>query len=86
MLNITSQDHDEVVALCVDGDIYFGEYAKDKAKATGTVEGIIPRSVFKLVAHLDYHPKWDEYAEYPTLFTISEYNEWQKLPNGKPIC
>jgi hypothetical protein len=86
MFNITEQDHDDVVALYINGDICLGPYAVEQARNHGKVDGYILRHVFKLMAEMDLNPKWAEYAEYPTLFTITEYNNWVKLPNGKPIC
>lgn len=85
-MDITKQDHDEIVALWINDVVYFDQQAIDKAKEHGKVDRIIPRSLFKLVSELDNHPKWIEYSKYPTLFTITEYNEWCKLPEGKPIC
>lgn len=85
---LTRQDieNDDVVALYINGNIYLGPTAVKEALKHGTVDGYILRHVFKFMAEMDLHPKWAEYAEYPTLFTITEYNNWVKLPNGKPRC
>lgn len=76
MFNITEQDHDDFVALYINGDIYLGECAVKKALEHGTVDGIIRRCVFKLMAILDLSPKWAEYAEYLTLFSWKEFQEF----------
>ena len=85
-LTLSKEDYDEVVALIIQGEIYLAQGAIAKVNEVREVDGIIPRAMFKAIDHLDCNPKWREYASYPTLFTISEYNEWCKLPNGKPIC
>ncbi len=69
-------DNDDIVALYIKGGIYFGQYAIDKAKEIGEVDGIIRRAIFKFMAELDLDPKWEEYANYPTLFTLSELNKF----------
>ncbi len=86
MIDMTDKDFDEIVALLIGSDIYFGQLAIDKAKEKGQVDGIIKRCVFKFMADMDLDPRWEDYANSPTLFTISQYNEHYKLPAGKPIC
>lgn len=76
MIDITEQDHNEVVAIGVGTEIYFADAAIERAKEVGSVNLIVPRSTFKLMAYLDDSPKWMEYACYPTLFTMQEYNEY----------
>jgi hypothetical protein len=85
MLDITTEDDDQIVALYIKGEIYLGEGAIAKAKEVGTVDRIIPRSFFKFLKHFDDNIKWREYSGYLTLFTISEYNEFITLHHGKPI-
>lgn len=86
MLDIKEQDYDEVVALCINNEIYFGQSALHRAKENKSVDGLILRANFKFMSEFDLSPKWAEYVEYPTLFKLSEYNEWIKLPTGRPIC
>lgn len=71
-------ENDEVVALYINGDIYLGPAAIKEALKHRRVDGYILRHVFKFMAEMDLDPKWSEYAEYPALFTITEYNEWLK--------
>jgi hypothetical protein len=77
---ITREDieNDDVVALLIGKNIYLGQLARDKAKEHGTVDGIIKRTIFKFMAELDLDPRWQNYANTPTLFTITEYNNWIK--------
>jgi hypothetical protein len=57
MLDITTEDDDQIVALYIKGEIYLGEGAIAKAKEVGTVDRIIPRSFFKSIAViLHYSP------------------------------
>lgn len=78
----SDQDDDEIVALYINDTIYLGQTAIDKAKESGTVEGIIKRTIFKFMAEFDLDPKWAQYAAYPTLFTMTDYNAWTR---GDPI-
>ncbi len=72
---ITPQDQDEIVAIQFGSDVYFGQGAIDKCIELQGYTNLHPRSTFKLMSILDVHPKWAEYAEYPTLFRISEVNK-----------
>ena len=78
MLTREDIDNDDVVALLIGSDIYFGQLARDNAKERGTVDGIIKRFIFKFMAEMDLDPRWIDYANSPTLFTITEYNHWIK--------
>lgn len=81
-MNFTDQDSDEIVALYINDVIYLGQAAIDKVHEVGKVDGIIKRAIFKFMAEFDLDPKWEEYANYPTLFTLTEYNAWAR---GEPI-
>jgi len=86
MINITDKDMDEIIAIQFGDDIYFGKTAVDKAIYLQDFQKIYSRAIFKFLFEIDLNPKWAEYAEYPTLFTLSEYNNFCNLPAGKPIC
>lgn len=75
---MNDQDENEIVALYINDTIYLGQTAIEKAKEAGTVDGIIRRTIFKFMAEFDLDPKWAEYATYPTLFTMTEYNNWTR--------
>lgn len=74
----TKEAHNEVVALEVNGDILFGDYAVSKALASRTVSRMFTREVFEFMAEMDLDPKWAEYALYPTIFLMSDYNNFIK--------
>lgn len=76
MTNITDQDEDEFIAIQIGSDIYFGQAAIDKCIEMQGYNCLHPRSTFKLMAELDLDPKWDEYAEYPTIFKLSEVDKF----------
>lgn len=76
MIDITDSDRDEIVALYINGDIYLGMGAIDKAIAIGKVDGVIGRHIFKFMAQFDLDPKWVEYSKYPTLFTMTQLDEF----------
>lgn len=69
------KDHDDIVALYINGEIYLGQAAIDKAREHGEVNGVIKRAIFKFMAMFDLDPKWEAYSQYPTLFTMTEYNK-----------
>lgn len=82
MLTREDIENDDVVALYISGDIYIGPAAVKKALEHGTVDGYILRHIFKFMVEMDLDPRWAEYAEYPTLFTMTDYNAWTR---GEPI-
>ncbi|HEY2811799.1 MAG TPA: hypothetical protein VGJ00_10485 [Rhabdochlamydiaceae bacterium] len=74
-MNITEQDEDEIIAIQIGSDIYFGQAAIDKCIEVQRFNQLHPRSTFKFIAELDLDPKWVEYAEYPTIFKLSEVDK-----------
>lgn len=78
MLDITAQDMDEIIALQINGEIYGKHSAVFMAKLTGNVERVYSRAVFKFMADMDVGIKWKEWSEFPTLFTMTEYNKFCK--------
>ncbi len=76
MLEITEADLDEVIAIRIGDEVYLGELAIDKVKEHKHVTCVYSRGVFKLLVELDLDSKWAEYAKYPTLFKMSELNEF----------
>lgn len=79
-MDITEKNSDEVVGLYINGEVYFADTAKEKVKECVNIAeaqvGFVTRSVFKFMAYFDLSPRWEEYANYPTLFTKSEYKDF----------
>jgi len=75
-MNITDQDSDEIIAIQIGSDIYFGQAAIDKCIEAQGYNQLHPRSTFKFMAELDLDPKWNEYAKYPTIFRLREFKEF----------
>lgn len=74
----TEQDYDEIVAIQFGNDIYFGQQAIDKARSCNDLTRIYSRWIFKFMAEMDLSPRWEDYANSPTLFTMTEYNAWTR--------
>ncbi len=69
--------NDEVIALRIHNDIYFGELAHNKALETKTVHQIYTRDIFYFMADMDLDPKWKKWADNaPTLFLRSKLEKW----------
>jgi len=81
-MNITDQDHDEIIAIQIGSNIYFHQHAIDKTIEAGGFYKLHPRSTFKFMAEMDLDPKWSEYATYPTIFTMKQYRDYA---SGVPI-
>lgn len=73
-MNIKEAIHnEEVIALRIDNDIYFGQLAIDTALIENRCDQYYTRGFFWMLYHCDLGPKWKEYAENaPTLFLQSE--------------
>ena len=76
-MNITDQDHEEIVAIQFGQDILFGMSAVDEVRRTQNYTQLIPRSTFKFMAEIELDPRWAEYAEYPTIFSLKQLREWE---------
>lgn len=81
-MNITDQDHDEIVAIQIGTHVYFHQLAIDKVIEAGGFNNLHPRSTFKFMAEMDLDPKWAEYAKYPTIFDMKQYHAYAR---GVPI-
>jgi hypothetical protein len=81
-MQLTEQDSDEIVAIQFGSDIYFGQQAIDKAIELKDFTCLHSRWVFKFMAEMDLSPKWEEYANYPTIFKLSWY---KRYASGEPI-
>ena len=78
MNDITTEDMEDIIAIQFGADVYFGTKAIDRVKELGAFTNLHPRSTFKFMAMFDLHPKWAEYATYPTIFTMKQYREFIK--------
>jgi len=77
MIDLLPSDFDEIVAIQIKNDIYFGETAINKTIALQDFTRLFSRAVFKFMAIMDLGPQWDEFANSPTLFTITEYKNFE---------
>lgn len=84
MLNLLDSDYDEIIAIQIGSDIYFGQLAIDKGIEFNQVDKLFNRAIFKLLAHLDLDPKWEEYSSFPTIFTWTQYKEFNSIPRMIP--
>lgn len=85
LTKIARQDteNDDVVALYIQGDIYFGELAVNKAIEVGYVDGFMVRPIFQFMASMDLDPRWNDYANSRTLFTVGELNKFLQDAESK---
>lgn len=64
---------DDIVALYINGEIYLGLGAIDKAIEIGKVDGVIKREIFNFMAEFDLDKRWKDYSKYPTILTWDEF-------------
>lgn len=70
-------EFNEIIALQVNGEIYFGSTAIETCRNVGTCDRIYSRGVFRLIGAIDDEPAFIEYADNaPTLFLRSELEEF----------
>ena len=82
-MNITDQDHDEIIAIQFGNDIYLAQTAINKAIELQDFTCIYSRAMFKLMSIMDLDPRWGMYADAPTIFTMTEYREFSE---GHSYC
>ncbi len=77
MINISDKDHEEIIAIQIDNDIYFGQLAIAKVREIQRITRVHSRAVFKFMAEMDLGARWKEYSEFPTIFTAT--NEYRNF-------
>lgn len=68
---------DEIIAIRIYNDVYFGQLAIDTVCETRMCHQLYSRWVFYFMAEFDLSPQWKIWADNaPTLFLYSEYREF----------
>jgi hypothetical protein len=75
-MTITDNDLDEIIAIQFGNEVMFGKPAIERALEQSKFTTVHSRALFKLMSCMDLGPQWAEYANCPTLFTMSEYNKF----------
>ena len=71
-MEITESDLQEIVAIRIDGIIYFGKAAIEQAIWHQWFDELINRARFKFMASMDLGYNWERGAEAPTLFLLKD--------------